>query len=409
MKERQMLVGILIALAGLMLVLPTVHAITYTNADNVDLKITLVNQEPDPAEPNGYVDVRFKVENWGTKIAENVTVELLQTFPFSFELGDSAVKNLGSIGGMQIGDNAVIIKYRLRIDKNAVEGSNPVTLRYRTADSQSWLKIDDFDISIRTHNSILSLEDIKTDPAVIEPGKTAIVYVEVKNLADAVLRNIKVKFDLSSASIPLVPMGSISEKTIYQLGPNEAVFMNFNVMATGTATCGVYKVPITLSYQDRLGQNFTKSDVTGIVVCQKPEIEAMLDTADFLKTPVQITIKVVNRGTTDIKFLAVTLENTKDFEVNSQPYVYVGSVDSDDYETADYTITIHKTKEKEISLPLSLSYKDANNNEYTTKANLALKLQKQKKSSGWPGLIAVLAIAVVMYFVYKRVCKKKKS
>ena len=39
------------------------YAVTNLPTENwYNLRITLVNQEPDPVEPGSYVDVRFKIE-----------------------------------------------------------------------------------------------------------------------------------------------------------------------------------------------------------------------------------------------------------------------------------------------------------------------------------------------------------
>ena len=37
------------------------------------LKITYMNQDPYPAQPGSYVDILFKVENYGSEKAENVS------------------------------------------------------------------------------------------------------------------------------------------------------------------------------------------------------------------------------------------------------------------------------------------------------------------------------------------------
>ena len=60
------------------------------------------------------------------------------------------------------------------------------------------------------------------------------------------------------------------------------------------------------------------------------------------------------------------MKESEKYEIVSPAEVYVGNIDSDDYETADFKISLNKVKEKEVILPLSLEYKDANNNEYKT-------------------------------------------
>ncbi len=94
------------------------------------LQASLVNQDPYPAEPGGYADLLFKIENIGTEKADNVTFELVPYYPFSLEPGSNPVTWIGSIGSYQKDNNAFQVKCRVRIDSEAVEGENDLTVKY---------------------------------------------------------------------------------------------------------------------------------------------------------------------------------------------------------------------------------------------------------------------------------------
>ncbi|MCX6819572.1 MAG: hypothetical protein NT129_06270 [Candidatus Aenigmarchaeota archaeon] len=110
----------------------------YLITDTVNLKTTFVNQDPYPAETGGYVNLLFKLENWGTNKAENVTFELLSKYPFSLDTGVSAINELGTVGGSQTDENAFLIKYKVRVDKDAVDGENKIGVRYTYGNSMSY-------------------------------------------------------------------------------------------------------------------------------------------------------------------------------------------------------------------------------------------------------------------------------
>src|SRR3989344_8468779 len=116
---------------------------TYRPANIYDIAVTLINQEPDPAEPGKYVDVRFKFDNNGSGEARNVIVELLPEYPFSLDSGVSPARNIGTIQSMQKGDVGVIVKYRLIVDENAVEGGNDLRVRYKI-EGYSWIEPEEF-------------------------------------------------------------------------------------------------------------------------------------------------------------------------------------------------------------------------------------------------------------------------
>ncbi len=96
---------------------------------DVSLKTTFVNQDPYPADPGSYVNLVFKLENSGTEKAENTVFELLPEYPFSLDTGVSATNELGTINGLQNGQNAFLIKYKVRVDKDAINGENEIGVK----------------------------------------------------------------------------------------------------------------------------------------------------------------------------------------------------------------------------------------------------------------------------------------
>ncbi|MCK4521464.1 MAG: hypothetical protein KAU20_02740, partial [Nanoarchaeota archaeon] len=128
-----------------------------------------------------------------------------------------------------------------------------------------------------------------------------------------------------------------------------------------------------------------------------------------------ISVKFVNKGSSDIKFVYATLQNSKEYEIVSPAGVYVGNIDSDDYETAEYTIYVKRTRKKSLALPLLIEYRDANNKLYTENMNINLKLYsasqakrygliKSNKAIGF--FITVIIVAAGIFF-YRKYKKKK--
>src|SRR3989344_1705231 len=124
-----------------------------------DIAVTLINQEPDPAEPGKYVDVRFKFDNNGSGEARNVMVELLPEYPLSLDSGVSPARNIGTIQSMQRGDVGIIVKYRLRVDENAIEGENDLRIRYKI-EGYSCIGPEEFKVDVQTNDAILSVDSV---------------------------------------------------------------------------------------------------------------------------------------------------------------------------------------------------------------------------------------------------------
>jgi len=75
--------------------------------DNERIVLSLVSQTPDPVQPGGFFDARFKLENNGSVSAENLEFKVVPEFPFSF-YGDSSVYEAGTLGGFQRGLRALL-------------------------------------------------------------------------------------------------------------------------------------------------------------------------------------------------------------------------------------------------------------------------------------------------------------
>lgn len=108
-----------ILMFGLMTVFLLALSSITTALDYPLLNVTVAKYEPYPAEPNSYVDVWIKVENIGTQEALNVRMNLMPEFPFSTDANQASSKDFGVIS---VG-NAEIVKFKIRVDKDAVQGT----------------------------------------------------------------------------------------------------------------------------------------------------------------------------------------------------------------------------------------------------------------------------------------------
>jgi len=382
----------------------------------VYIDVTMVNQEPDPVEPGSYFDVRFKVENKGQENAEDVQLEIIPEYPFTLKTGEEAIKEVGSVHGRQTGDIGAIVKYQLKVDENALEGEYGIKLRYKYG-SYDWVELDEFTLNVRPETAILSIASVKSTPEQIKPGDKAILTFLLENMENIGLKDIKVKLDLTDLS--LAPIGSSTEKIIYKINPNKRAEVDFTLIADADAESGLNKVPVSINYRDKLNNNYSINSDIGLIIGARPEMTVNIDEAEIKQSGQtgEVTIKFVNKGISDIKFLEVKLAKTDDFKLLSPDTVYIGNIDSDDYETADFDIKVEETDKNEIILPLTVEYKDANNQDIKENIDLNLILYSQEevkelglaKGNGTVGIIVVIVIIVagLAGFIFWRKRKRK--
>ncbi len=402
-----------------------VSATDYGYADSAYVKLSLLNQDPDPVQPGDYVDVRISVENLGTEPASSIVLVADESYPFSFDPGYNRTRAISKLGKLQKDDNSRIIKFKLRVDNNAVEGDSTFKVRYKYG-NKGWQDAE-FNISIRTIDALLAVESIKTLPEQLVQGKKAKVNVILKSLDDSVLKDVSVKLDLalttlstgtSLTSLPFAPVGSATEKKAQLIGPGKELIFSYDIIVYPDAASGVYKVPVQVHYYDILGNEYTKQDFIGIIVGDKPKLSVSVDNPEDIAegSISEASIKFVNHGITDIKYLNVRLKPGSSYKIISSPVAYVGNIDSDDYSTAEFKLFVKRNASR-LLLPLEISYADANNRQYNRTLSLSVDILNanekelyglsEKSSKTW--VLLVLAAAVAGFFLIRRIRKRKQD
>jgi hypothetical protein len=392
------------------------------------ITVTMINQEPDPVAPGNTVEVRFRIENEGSGPASNVEIKLVPNYPFSFYGQESEIKNIGTLTGYQTGDVGVQEKWKLLVDTGAATGDNTIEFWYRT-NQGIWIKAGDFTVSVQSRGAVLAINQIKTEPEKIVPGTETKVTFVLENLADNSLMDIKLNLgiltEVTSATsvtfreLPFTPIGSGNEQTLKGLQSGQKAEIAFNIFTDADAASKVYKVPYTLTYSDSSGADFAREGIVGWLVESEPDITVNIDKTEVYSAGAKgaIEIKLVNKGFSDIKFLDVKLAEGNGFTLLSNPEVYIGKLDSDDYETASYTLMVGKDAKDKITLPLHVEYRDANGQLFVKDLPLELKLfsgaelkQRTNGKSSPIGLLVTIAIlAIVGIVIYRKIKKSKKK
>lgn len=400
------LMGVFIAIAM------SVNAQSYLRIDPI-VNLSLIKQEPDPAGPGTQVELRFRVENRGGLLAKDVQLEFIPEYPFSLRPAESPIKDVGTLESFQKGNDGAIATYKLLIDKDAPDGEHEVKFRYREGQSGTWAVFDPFVVRVRSHVAIIGITKVSSVPASIGPGDKAKLSIEMKNFATSLLKDIQVRLDLSATS--LNPSGFSNELVISSIAPQGMAKAEFDLIANPNAQSGIEKIPIFLTYSDATGKNYSKANTISMVVGDVPDISVTLDSTDIYTKGAMgnVVIRVVNKGTTDVKFMNVRLQKIEHAEIIGAQESYVGNLDSDDFSTAEFRLYLKDAKDM-VKIPVVVEYKDANNNNYLKESSLNLKLYSSSEAkkitnqgNGSLLWIVLLIAAVGGFFLYRRWKKRK--
>ncbi|RLG15552.1 MAG: hypothetical protein DRN71_01020 [Candidatus Nanohalarchaeota archaeon] len=392
------------------------NALAQTSPGYSDFKIVSTIYEPYPAEPGKYMDLYVKVENLGTRAATDSTFELLPKYPFSLDSDVDAIKNYGRIEPAQ----PVLLKYKIRVDKNAVSGNSSIDLRYRTGKEGMWFTIS-FDIYVKPRDTILSIEKVESSPDEIVAGSKANVEFTLKNLANTQVRDITLKLDMSGSTTPFAPVDSTTEKRIEKLEPDKEETVLFHIISEASAEPKVYKIPITLTYSDEAGTTYTKNDIVGLLISSDPEIQIYLEESDTFMggTKGSTIVSVSNIGATQAKFVSIVLAQSKNYEIIGPDRTYIGNLDSDDFDTAEFKLYIDESlNNTKIPITVTVTYKDAYNNEHVKDFELDLPIYSKEHlirlgeisaNGGSNTLYYAIVLIFVLYIVYRIFRRKKRS
>ncbi|MBI3033577.1 hypothetical protein HYY72_00260 [Candidatus Woesearchaeota archaeon] len=412
MNEWKSFCGVLIVvLMTLVLSLPVKAEVS----DSANIQVTMINQEPNPVEPGERVIVRFRVENLGSRPVNDLGIEVLQDFPFTVADGN-AVKFLGTITGRQIDKQGATANFNIIVDPKAGEGdSNELYMRYKTSSGIS-TKTGPFNISIKTRQALVAIDSIKSSPEQALPGERLNVSLDVRNNAASSIRNLQVRLDFSNAALPFAPLGSPQEQSAGYLDSMERKSFVFGMISSPNAAAGIYKVPIKLSYSDQLGKNFTRDDLLSLIIGGRPSITALISEQGVLargKTG-ELTVQVVNNGLINVKLASVELKSSQDYEILSPSKVYIGAIDSDDFDSSKFKIYIKKDA-RQVRLPLEITYRDANNNGYTDYAELVPRVYSDEDAQKYglegrslTGFFIIGAILLAGILAYSRLFRKRE-
>lgn len=254
--------------------------------------------------------------------------------------------------------------------------------------------------------SAMTLKSVSIDT--VSPGEEAQLFIEIENTLEDDAEDISLKLNLEN--LPFTVVGS-SESSIDELLSDDEENFAFTIKASNNVKPGDYNIPYTLSYKINSEQK-QRSGLLGLTIKANPELSFTLSQEKpILGQQDKITLKIVNKGFGEARFL--TLRIFPDgYTLLSDSEVYIGTIDSDDFETASFDIIYKKSP----LFTAAIEYRDFDNNKITQTVNLPLTVYTQEealqlgliKKNNVPLYIGVAIILIVAFFVYRSIRKRRR-
>ncbi|MFA5020230.1 MAG: hypothetical protein WC533_03980 [Candidatus Pacearchaeota archaeon] len=262
--------------------------------------------------------------------------------------------------------------------------------------------------------SSLTINNVVSVPSEISPGNNANIELEIGNEAGETIKNVVVSLDFTN--LPFAPYKSSTDRVIEKIKDGDEETIDFNIIALSDADAGTYKVPVKIFY---ILNNKTMADTSfiGLTINDKPKLQVDYGGILIKGANNEITIRLTNSGLTKVKFLRIQLIEVANIKILGNSEVYIGDVESDDFDSANFNIFISKDSADEINLPVALTYRDATNRIegenidlnlkiYTRKEAIELGLIKQNNTGYY--ILGVIALFII-WMLYRSIRKRRRK
>lgn len=245
------------------------------------------------------------------------------------------------------------------------------------------------------------------DAPTLMPGKEGKLSITVKNTFDNDLEEVSLSLDLST--VPLTSVSS-SEFSVPRIDSDDRETVTFLLRADTNAKTGDYNIPYTITYKNATAP---KKGTIGIKISAKPDLSYTASSdAPVIGEKGKITLKLVNRGLGEARFVAFTLL-PQGFTLLSEEQVYIGSINSDDFESIVFEVIVTSKRAEVIG---TLEYRDSDNNHYTKEIRIPLTVYTKDEAitkgiitkSNVPFYIGSILLIVVLWLIYRSIAKRRR-
>lgn len=369
-----------------MLILSLYSTIIQAQTSNTGIiSISLINYDPDPARAGEMVELRFRVENLGGKEVNNLEIELIPEYPFTKIPGEEYLETVKTLTGYQKGSDAIIIKYRVRVDKDAVKGTNEIKVKEGKAGSTFFsTKTFNIDVSGREFAQIIHIDKAKLDP-----GKETDLKFTITNIGNSPLQNLI--FSWNEKNGVILPVYSDDTKYIKYIDVGKSTDIEYIVVADVNAVAGLYQLNLNLKFD---AENSTSKEINtkaGVFVGGETDFDVTFSESSAGQT----SLSVANIGNNPALSVTVRIPEQQGFRVTGSTSSIIGNLDKGDYtivsfqimggsmtqEGMDRTQARGLSEEEKQKLMEQFSQRSTSNNldvliEYTDTTGIRRKLEK---------------------------------
>lgn len=299
----------------------------------------LINTDPAPVQSGEDADITFKLRNTGTTEAENVKLQLKDSFPFELKPG---MKRNYSLGDMARGQEYQV-STEVLVSEDAPDGFNSFKVEI-IKDGVS--RTEKIPVQVQSQDVKLNLAGLKTSPSSLTPDTDgAKLSVQVANNGERTADNTVLKLELPENFRETSSFSS--RQALGNINPGEVKTAEFNFDILEEAEKGDIEIPATLSYStdtDSSTSSITEEANFTLYLSGKPQFEVKV-VDESLKTGKtgELKLEVKNTGSEKSESTRIRVLDSSDlpFDYDSSS-VYIGTLEPGEKGTAVFDVTTER-------------------------------------------------------------------
>jgi hypothetical protein len=246
------------------------------------------------------------------------------------------------------------------------------------------------------------------------PGEQKDIKIEIENNLNYDIERISLLLNLENT--PFTAIGN-SEKNLEELDEGDDDKFIFTLKSSTDITPGDYNIYYKLKYINAEDSNSSQEEKTGsfgIRVSAKTDIDFSIETKEaIIGKKGEVSLKIINKGLGKIKFVSVQLF-PEGFELLSSDKIYIGNIDSDDSDFANFDVIFKNSNSK---LNAKIEYKNFDNEDSSKIISIPIKVYTQEEAlqlglinKNTTGLyIGIIIFILIIWFIYRKIRKIRKK
>ncbi len=294
----------------------------------------------------------------------------------------------------------------------------PLYIEVEYCDENGVVKKEEFQVGIPVNNDRspkVSITDFRTDPNPVPPGSNFTVVVKVTNTGNAPAMHVRVQLMGSKPTeekqtYQLFPTGggNNQEVDLYPVGRQSGLYFNevgVNQTVSGELTfavkdvsSNVYPLYAVITYEDENGVTYKEQVTFGVRVMGRPRLKVYVGNVWVSNGRYNFEVDVANDGKAAARGVTVEV-SSRELSLFPLGEKYVGSVESLDYDSANFMILNGTLKAGTYPVNVRVTYLADNGSFVSFNKTITVQIPANLKSRGRYEYYYVGAIALILLFI----------